>query len=236
MAQTREQSKNGQRQSANDPQQTTLRCVDLTAEITEDSRSYPGTTSGLVTERVDCGIPSATLTRFRHLDPHCGTHLDAPLHFIPDGHDVVQLPLQMPEIVIVISRESPIPLAVLKETGGLSGKAVLFSTGWERNVGTLAFFEGYPALAPALANALASLGVGLVGVDTPSVDPPVGEYPAHRALLGAGIPILEGLIGLRVLSTMLAGGRTAHLAAFPLRIHALEGSPVRAVAVLDPPR
>jgi kynurenine formamidase len=220
---------------ANEPQQKTVRWIDLTAEITEDARSYPGTSSGMVMERVDCGIPSATLTRFRHLDPHCGTHLDAPLHFIPGARDVAELPLQMPEIVIVASHDSPIPPAVLAETSGLSGKAVLFSTGWEKNVGTPAFFEGYPALSRELATALATLGVGLVGVDTPSVDPPAGQYPAHRVLLGAGIPILEGLIGLRALSTLLADGGNAYLAAFPLRIRGLEGSPVRAVAVLDPP-
>jgi kynurenine formamidase len=84
-----------------------------------------------------------------------------------------------------------------------------------------------------LAEQLADLGPALVGFDSPSVDDQEGSHPAHRLLLSAGIPIVEGLINLAELQSELRAGRSARLAAFPLRIRALEGSPVRAVAIIE---
>jgi len=206
--------------------------VDLTQMLDEGSLSYPGTMSGIALERVDSGIPEVTLTHLAHLDMHCGTHLDAPLHFIPTGCDVTAIPLGLPEIVLVRSQERQIPLQSLRGLPSLRGKAVLFTTGWEQHAGTASYFSGFPSLCPELAAALVDRGASVVGIDSPSVDPASGPFAAHRLLLGGGIPILEGLVQLEVLSERLAAGRTARLIAFPLRIRSLDGSPVRAVAWL----
>lgn len=209
--------------------------VDLTAEIGPETLSYPGTAPGMVLDRIDSGIPSVSLTHFRHLDAHCGTHLDAPLHFVPDACDIAGLPLQAPEIVFISSQEDLVSLHAMADVGDVSGKAVLFSTGWERHAGTSAFFHEFPALSPELAEYLAASRAALVGVDTLSVDPAEGPFTAHRKLLAAGIPIVEGLVGLRTLSRLLEQGWTACLVAFPLRIRGLDGSPVRAAALIGCP-
>jgi kynurenine formamidase len=83
-----------------------------------------------------------------------------------------------------------------------------------------------------LAQALVAHDVAIVGLDSSSADPAVSDYPAHRILLAAGIPILEGLVNLPALIPHLQAGHTVRLAAFPLRIQGLEGSPVRAVAIV----
>ena len=72
-------------------------------------------------------------------------------------------------------------------------------------------------------------GAKLVGLDTPSPDPvaPMG-FPVHRALLRAGIPIVEGLWNLGRLAEM---ERPCWFSAFPLAIEGIEGCPVRAVAI-----
>jgi arylformamidase len=209
-----------------------MKLIDLSLPMNDASLSYPGSELGIVLERIPFNSPGGTLSRFVHLDPHCGTHFDAPLHFIADSDDVASVPLMLPELVVVPSSLNPIPADVLRDIPELKAKAVLFSTGWEQYAGTAEFFVDYPVLSPALAQELVAQGVAIVGLDSSSVDPTVSDYPAHRILLAAGIPILEGLVNLPALIPHLRAGHTVRLAAFPLRIQDLEGSPVRAVAIV----
>jgi len=209
-----------------------MQIIDLSLEMKDGSLSYPGTSSGIILNRIDMSFPGSTLSRFTHLDPHCGTHLDAPLHFVDHGNDVASQPLILPELVVISSTLNSIPADVLIGQPSLEGKAVLFSTGWEKHAGTAAFFEGFPSLSPELANQLVSQRVALVGLDSPSVDPADStDYTAHRTLLSAGISIAEGLVNLPALLPVIERGERLYFAAFPLRIRKLEGSPVRAVAI-----
>ncbi len=209
-----------------------MQLVDLSLATHHGSLSYPGTSSGIEIERISLDSPDGTLSRLTHFDPHCGTHYDAPLHFASESDDVSSVPLVLPDIIVICCSENPIPRHVLDGLNNLEGKAVLFSTGWERLAGTKAYFSGFPALSPELAEALVAHRVALVGLDSPSVDAQGTDYPAHKALLGAGIPILEGLVNLCALGPLFTAGKRIQLAAFPLRIVALEASPVRAVAIV----
>ncbi|MFC2107875.1 cyclase family protein [Candidatus Bipolaricaulota bacterium] len=208
-----------------------MQIIDLSVEMKDGSLAYPGTAPGLVLERMDIESPGCTVSRFTLFDAHCGTHFDAPLHYVPQADDVATTPLVLPEIVLISSCESTLSPLVLKDHPCLEGKAVLFSTGWEKGAGTKGFFEGFPVLSEALAEQLVTQKVALVGLDSPSVDAASGDYPVHRTLLAAGIPIVEGLVNLPSLIPHIEGGSKVHLAAFPLRIRDLEGSPVRAVAL-----
>ena len=87
-----------------------------------------------------------------------------------------------------------------------------------------AFNEDFAGLDPALVDHLAAVGVRLIGIDTPSVDPFGSEaLPAHRRCLERQIAILEGL----VLEGVPEG--VYELIALPLRLVGFEASPVRAV-------
>jgi len=209
-----------------------MKLVDLTMPLKRESFSYPGTELGISFKRVSFDSPTGTLSRFTHLDPHCGTHLDAPLHFVRDSDDVASMSLMLPELIVVDCKANPIPVDVLDGIGSIHEKAVLFSTGWEQYADTPDYFVNFPVLSSQLAAELVARGVSLVGVDTPSVDPSGSDYTAHRTLLIAGVAILEGLVNLPVLAKRLQAGDLALLAAFPLRIEGLEGSPVRAVALI----
>jgi len=72
---------------------------------------------------------------------------------------------------------------------------------------------------------VAVTGCGLIGVDTPSVDRP--PYPAHLAILGADVLIVENLTNLDTLPAEF------ELVATSLKIVGRDGSPVRAVAIVD---
>ena len=210
-----------------------MQLIDLSLEMKDGSLAYPGTAPGLLLERIDTGFPGSTVSRFTQFNAHCGTHFDAPLHFAPQADDAATTPLVLPEIVLIFSSESPIPPDVLNDRPSLAGKAILFSTGWEKHAGTKKFFKGFPRLSEALAERLVAENVALVGLDSPSVDAAVGDYPVHRMLLSAGIPIVEGLVNLPSLIRNIESGGRVRLAAFPLRVRGLEGSPVRAVALID---
>jgi len=82
----------------------------------------------------------------------------------------------------------------------------------------------FAGLAVELVDLLASHGVRTIGIDTPSVDlADSKDLPAHRAILGHGISILEGV----VLSGVEPG--RYELSAIPLRLEGADASPVRAV-------
>jgi arylformamidase len=72
--------------------------------------------------------------------------------------------------------------------------------------------------------ALAGLGVRLIGVDSPSLDPQASKtMDAHLAVLAADMRVLEGL----VLDDVPPG--EYELIALPLKLAGLDASPVRAI-------
>ena len=203
--------------------------IDLTQTLSDDSLSYPGTVPAWAAERLEIDNPKATVTRFSAFDPHAGTHMDAPLHFSPDGADAAGVPLRLsPAIVVPVDGRR---IGVASIPADCAGRAVLFSTGWEDRAGTPAYYEGFPSMTSEAARLLVGRGVGLVGLDGPSVDGADVSpgHPAHEILCGAGVPIVEGLVNLRAL---LPVEREILFAAFPLKLRGIEASPVRAVALV----
>lgn len=161
---------------------------------------------------------------------HLGSHADAPWHTEADGATIDRLPLatflgpcrvvEAPPVPLLMPGHLELPAA----TG--DGPAdepprLLVKTGSAPDAER--FPERYTALSPELAAALAERYL-LVGVDTPSVDPPASEaLPAHHALAGAGVAILEWLRLAPV-----PPGRY-ELIALPLKLAGFDASPVRAV-------
>jgi arylformamidase len=161
------------------------------------------------------------------LSVHAGTHLDAPYHIVDGGARVGDLPLEWMVGRAVVADVSGMPAiaaasvdAVLQAHPGAT--RILFRTGAWLDPGE--FPTRYPPVLPEAASALLGQGVVLVGTDAPSVDPfDSEELPAHRALCGAGIPILENLLLDRV------PPGEYELIALPLRLPGADASPVRAV-------
>jgi arylformamidase len=156
---------------------------------------------------------------------HVGSHADAPFHTEPGGLTIDRLSLeaflgpcrvlQVPPVPLLGPEHLPAaaegdPPRLLLKTGSVADRS--------------RFPERFSALSPELARDLARRGLLLVGLDTPSVDPPGSEdLPAHHALAGSGVVILEGL----VLDDVPPG--LYELIALPLKLAGLDASPVRAV-------
>ncbi len=207
-----------------------VKIVDLTRTMHDGMEAYPGDVVGLDIDRIATHQRDGyALSRLSVLHAHCGTHFDSPRHFIAAGADVSEVPLIAAPIVVITADAPEIGPEELSRSV-LAGKAVLIHTGWDKQIETARYYRDYPIVTPAAAKFLVGQGIAILGLDTPSPDPPdSSDYPVHHILLGAGIPIVEGLVGVDRLTAVV---RNAVFIAFPLKIEEMEASPVRAAAIL----
>jgi arylformamidase len=158
--------------------------------------------------------------------PHVGTHADAPLH-VHDGwpaSDALPLEAFLGEALVLDVSDAPDgPLTLAADDPRLAGvERLLLRTG--RTIADGWFPDGWPALSPAAAEALARRGLRLLGVDAPSVDERESKtLDVHHALFAGGAFVLENL-DLRAATP----GRW-ELVALPQRLDGLDAAPVRAV-------
>lgn len=205
--------------------------IDLSHPITPAMPVYPGDPAPCVspvTSIADTGYVTRQLT----LGSHTGTHMDAPAHMIEGGQTLDAFPVDRfsgPALVLAVTCApgDTISPAVLRPHATAIARSdfLLLNTGWHHRWGQADYFEDYPTLTPEAACWLAVLGLKGLGVDTPSVDAATSHYyRVHRALLGAGMVLIENLTNLDGLPYRVT------FAAFPLAISDADGSPVRAVA------
>lgn len=163
------------------------------------------------------------------MDVHCGTHVEAPLHFLADGQPLEAFPLDLflgEAHVAYLPDTSAISAADLERVGVPDGtERLLLRTAnselWRR--GPQPFRTDYIALLPEAATWIAARGIRLVGIDYLSIQRYGDDPETHRILMRAGVAILEGLD----LSDVDAGRYRLH--ALPLRLAGAEAAPVRAV-------
>jgi arylformamidase len=159
---------------------------------------------------------------------HTGTHVDAPRHFLRNGHGVHMAPFTAligPARVIEITNPHAIEVDELRRHDIQPGERLLFKTlNSTRCWSTDDFVEDFVYISQAAARELARLRVQTVGVDYLSVGGfTVDGAETHLALLGAGIWIIEGLN----LSPVRPG--TYELVCLPLKIQDADGAPARVV-------
>ncbi|MCH3971176.1 MAG: cyclase family protein [Oscillospiraceae bacterium] len=145
---------------------------------------------------------------------HNGTHMDAPLHFIPDGADISQVALE----------RCLGPCVVVREEGILSlqrMQEILRQAGSPERL----LLAGKVFLSREAAVAAVTGGVKLVGTQQSSIAPMSDPAGPHCALLSASVAVLENLD----LETVQPG--KYWLCALPLKNRGEEASMVRAVLI-----
>jgi kynurenine formamidase len=168
---------------------------------------------------------------------HCGTHMDAPLHFGVSDETIDQIPLHRcmgPAWVADLTGIEPRALIGVGHLGRTkdnvrAGDGLLLRTGWSRRIGNPSYRGALPRVSIELARWCVEKGVRMLGVEPPSVADVnnIEELTAvHTVLLGAGVIVVEGLTNLDQI-----GRDKVTFMAFPLRIVGGDGSPVRAIAI-----
>ncbi len=159
---------------------------------------------------------------------HIGTHMDAPLHYLPGAAGIETMPISASiglARVIEINDPEAIRTSELEPHQLGKGERILFKTrNSERCWNTDHFQERYIYIDPEAARYLVARGVQTVGVDYLSVGAfEEGGPETHRILLEAGIWIIEGL----QLENVAPG--EYELVCLPLKIIGSDGAPARAV-------
>jgi arylformamidase len=199
--------------------------IDISPAISPATAVFPGDTPLSREVLFDCARGDAiTLSTLRGT-VHLGAHADAPSHYSKAGATIDQQPIGLyVGAAQVIGVDVGLGGVVTPDQlpNEIRAPRVLLRTGtWPDPT---VFNDDFASLEPAFIEALASAGVRLLGVDTPSVDRADSkDLPAHRACFRTGVSILECLDLSRVPDGMY------ELIALPLRLEGFDASPVRAV-------
>lgn len=225
--------------------------IDLTYAINDKLVPWPG--DGKFFEAKDNATVAkdGIFTRSFWMLEHCGTHLDAPIHFPPGTTPVDKIPVKQffgPAVVIDVQSESTknadysvdaAHVAAWESRHGKipAGAIVLLRTGWPsrwpdvkryRNQDALGKMH-FPGFSAEAVKVLIDRKISGLGCDTLSVDYGASsDYPVHHLGLGAGIYNLENL---RDLSGLPETG--AFLIVAPIKLEGGSGGPVRVFALLS---
>lgn len=149
-----------------------------------------------------------------NLGSHSGTHMDAPKHFIADGKDVAE-----------VSLEKCIGNCQVVHYNGKITDEFLTET-LEAGIDKL-LVRGNVVLDKESAESIIRYGLCLIGVEASTVGDKANQEHVHKILLGNEVVILENL----QLDNVREG--KYFLAAQPLKMQDVDGSPVRAVLIAD---
>lgn len=207
-----------------------MKIFDCTRKIKEGMTVYPGDMPAkLIWVRKPEGNMPVTQSAIE-MGMHTGTHVDAPLHFIPDGKNLDEVPLDRfignCRLIEVDAGKDAIGLDEIEPYDVQPGEIVLFKTANSQMEEDAPFTRDYVTFDPAAARYLVEKGAKTVGIDYLSIDGKRREG-IHNIILGAGLCVIEGLY----FKDVPAGNY--FLSALPLRAATAEGSPVRAVLISE---
>jgi kynurenine formamidase len=181
---------------------------------------------------------------------HAYTHVDAPNHFLPGDRDITAMPVDQ-----WMGAAAVVDLTHLGENGEVTaadletrarhveaGDIVLLRTDWPRrtSVESEKFWSHAPWTGQSACEWLVSRRVKAVGYDYPpdycirtsifAPDTPIArhECTTHHVFFPAGITVIEYLTNLDAIDAP-----RCRFIALPLAIDGADGSPVRAIALLD---
>jgi len=171
---------------------------------------------------------------------HCGTHVDAPRHFVEEGAPVDKVPLSQfilpghlldftakgPREAITVSDLEAAELRTGRSIG--PGTATIVWTGTDKDWGKPGWVSERPYLPVESAQWLAERRITLFATDLIGMDnPDEWWWPSHKVWLSQGICMVQQLCNLDKLA-----GKEFLFIALPLKMRGGTGSPVRPVALV----
>jgi D-apiose dehydrogenase len=168
---------------------------------------------------------------------HAGTHMDAPVHFLPSGATLDQQdlsnccgPARIVNLAPATARQLHTSRDIIQAIGDVyPGDRLLLRTDWHKRFGTPEYRDELPRISIELAEWLVERQVAMIGVEPPSVANVNNMQElthVHQTLFRGGVLIVEGLAYLDQIAS-----DEVEFIALPLRIAGGDGCPVRAIAI-----
>ena len=214
-----------------------MQVVDLTHFLSQGMPVYPGTEgprfeSANTYERD--GFQETRMTMYTHT----GTHVDPPAHLFPGGATLDRLPItQFVGTALVIDCTDlrgggriAMDRVERRRADADMAEFLLFRTGWDRYWGDPRYFGDYPCIGDDVAEYLVQSRKKGVGLDTIGLDPiAAAALPLHKKVLANNaFVIIENLTNLH-----LVGHSLFTLCALPLKHVGADGSPIRAIGLIE---
>jgi kynurenine formamidase len=204
--------------------------VDLTLTYTSNFKGFSKESVKVIEND---GWNASTLTFYSH----CGTHMDAPIHFNVSKQTIDEIPVSdfMGRAWVIDVRnvgskglitEGHIPINILNKFS--LGDSLIFWTDWSQHVNTPKYRDELPRISENLANWCVKNKVKMIGVEPPSVADVnnIEEVTKIHQILLKGVIIIEGLTNIEKLQS-----NCVELIALPLKIGGGDGAPARVIAI-----
>ena len=218
-----------------------MRIIDLSYPIHEGMTTFPvhWHLPVEITQLARHGIENRE-TRKIVMGTHCGTHVDAPRHFIPGGAtidsislDLLVGPARVLDLTPVQSPKKRYEVGAFERLlGDERPLRLILRFDWSDHWGTMTYYSEQPFISEEAAQWLVDRGVRLLAMDSPQVDSPdhgptgPKDSPNHTIMLGQGVIFAENCTNLRRLSRP-----EVDLMVLPLNILGADGAPARVIAV-----
>jgi arylformamidase len=205
-----------------------MKIIDVTVGLSPNTPVWPGAPRFHFSQRKTAlgNGEEATGSDFA-MTPHCGTHIDAPLHFAKGGDAIDAVPLDLligPCRVLEHRGDNHITKNDLIAMGFVASKRILIKTRNSLGLRNGTLDEKFISLLPEALDHLVRSGVKVLGVDGFSIGP-FGEmtHRNHIAFCRAGGIIIE------VLDLLDVEPGEYNLIALPMKLEGIEAAPARVV-------
>ena len=204
--------------------------VDLTLTYTDGFTGFNKETSKTINKD---GWNASTLNFYSH----CGTHMDAPIHFNVSNQTIDQIPVSdfvgkawVIDVRQVGSKGLIYPNHIPQDIQNqfVEGDSLIFWTAWSQFVNTPKYRDELPRISEELAQWCIKHKVKMIGVEPPSVADVnnIEEVTKIHQILLSGVVIIEGLTNIETLQS-----HCVELIALPLKIGSGDGAPARVIVI-----
>ncbi|WP_271767344.1 cyclase family protein [Aquimarina algiphila] len=204
--------------------------VDLTLTYTNQIDGFSKKASKTIQKD---GWNASTLTFYSH----CGTHMDAPIHFNVSNQTIDQIPVSdfvgrawVIDLRHIGSRglinPTHIPADIQKKI--IEGDSLILWTNWSLQINTSAYRNELPRISERFAIWCLEKKIKMIGVEPPSVADVnnLEEVTKIHQILLKGVVIIEGLTNINKLQS-----NCVELIALPIKIIGGDGAPARVIAI-----
>ena len=214
--------------------------IDLSLGIHDGMITYPTNAHHVFESSIQARIQiEGRETRKFTMGSHCGTHVDAPKHFIENGASIDQFDVNDligEALLINLGKKSPNEVINLNsfKTEFLKYpniKRVIFRTDWSDYWNTSQFYQGWPYFDEESIDFLINNNIKLLGIDFPSPDSAYFgtdcslDSPNHKKLFNNNVILTEYLTNLINLKPGLI-----YIMVSPLKLLNFDGAPSRVTA------